>query len=291
MAVTRPARSAAGPRTGSDADDRAPTTASRSTRSRARSAGRRTSRSSAGSPRVTDVVLAIGTGVATEALRRGLARPESLRTVPPVVDGRVVEQTPATPGGGPRAARSPAGRPGGRHRRPAGLPEGARALRRRRRRAAAHGRGRRCGSAAGPLLDDGTARRSPAAGLGDRMRFVGERRDVPDLLPAFDVFAMSSRYEGLPCAVVEAMRCGLPVVATAVNSVPDLVVPGVSGVLVPPARPADLAAAARRPARRPRHRATPRPRGPAAGRRIVRRLRTVDRPRPGVLRILAADLS
>jgi glycosyltransferase involved in cell wall biosynthesis len=72
---------------------------------------------------------------------------------------------------------------------------------------------------------------------------VGERRDVPDLLPAFDVFVMSSRYEGLPCAVVEAMRCGLPVVATAVNSVPDLVVPGISGVLVPPARPDLLASA------------------------------------------------
>jgi glycosyltransferase involved in cell wall biosynthesis len=58
-----------------------------------------------------------------------------------------------------------------------------------------------------------------------------------------DVFAMASRYEGLPCAVVEAMRCGLPVVATAVNSVPDLVVPGESGVLVPTGRPATLAAA------------------------------------------------
>jgi glycosyltransferase involved in cell wall biosynthesis len=76
-----------------------------------------------------------------------------------------------------------------------------------------------------------------------RLRLVGERLDVPDLLPALDVFAMSSRYEGLPCAVVEAMRCGLPVVATAVNAVPDLVVPGVTGMLVPPAAPRALAAA------------------------------------------------
>ena len=43
------------------------------------------------------------------------------------------------------------------------------------------------------------------------------------LLPAFDVFALPSRYEGLPTAVVEAMICGVPVVATAVNAVADLV--------------------------------------------------------------------
>jgi glycosyltransferase involved in cell wall biosynthesis len=79
--------------------------------------------------------------------------------------------------------------------------------------------------------------------LQDRFLLAGERRDVAQLLPAMDVFAMASRYEGLPCAVVEAMRCGLPVVATAVNSVPDLVVPGESGVLVPTGRPATLAAA------------------------------------------------
>jgi glycosyltransferase involved in cell wall biosynthesis len=42
---------------------------------------------------------------------------------------------------------------------------------------------------------------------------------VPELLGAFDVYAISSLWEGLPCAVVEAMTCGIPVVATAVNSV------------------------------------------------------------------------
>ena len=190
---------------------------------------------------LTDVVLAIGTGVATEALRRGLARPSTLRTVPPVVDGRVVEQDERT-----RAAArqvlgvapdvpviGTAGRmdyqkapehfldavAGMRHRDAVGVWLGG-----------------------GPQLEE---LREDAAGRGltGRVRFVGERSDVPDLLPAFDVFAMSSRYEGLPCAVVEAMRCGLPVVATAVNSVPDLVVPGVSGVLVPPGRPAALGAA------------------------------------------------
>ena len=56
-------------------------------------------------------------------------------------------------------------------------------------------------------------------------------------MPALDVFAMSSLYEGLPCALVEAVTCGIPAVATAVNAVPDLIVPGRTGLLVPPDRP------------------------------------------------------
>jgi glycosyltransferase involved in cell wall biosynthesis len=63
---------------------------------------------------------------------------------------------------------------------------------------------------------------------------------VAELLPGLDVFAMSSLYEGLPCALVEAVSCGIPAVATAVNAVPDLIVPGRTGLLVPPARPALL---------------------------------------------------
>ena len=80
---------------------------------------------------------------------------------------------------------------------------------------------------------------------GVRVVLAGERTDVMDVLPAFDVFASSSRYEGLPTTLVEAMICGVPVVATAVNAVPDLVVPGETGLLVPPGRPARLAAAIR----------------------------------------------
>jgi glycosyltransferase involved in cell wall biosynthesis len=80
-------------------------------------------------------------------------------------------------------------------------------------------------------------------GLEDRMLLLGHRRDVPDLLPAFDVFALSSLYEGVPCAVVEAIRCGIPVVATAVNGVHEVVVPGRSGLLVPPRDPRALARA------------------------------------------------
>jgi glycosyltransferase involved in cell wall biosynthesis len=80
-------------------------------------------------------------------------------------------------------------------------------------------------------------------GLDGRVRLLGNRSDVAELLPAFDVFALASRYEGLPCVIVEAQQCGVPVVATAVNAVPDVVIPGETGLLVPPARPDLLATA------------------------------------------------
>lgn len=80
-------------------------------------------------------------------------------------------------------------------------------------------------------------------GLANHFLLLGDRRDVPVLLPGFDVFAMSSRYEGLPCAVVEAMTCGVPVVATAVNAVPEVVIPGKTGLLVPPGAPSLLSRA------------------------------------------------
>ena len=88
----------------------------------------------------------------------------------------------------------------------------------------------------GPLRRD-MERRADRRGLRDRFRCVGHRDDVPGLLPGLDVFAMASRYEGLPCAVAEAMTAGLPVVATAVNAVPDVVLPGETGLLVSPEQP------------------------------------------------------
>lgn len=88
-----------------------------------------------------------------------------------------------------------------------------------------------------------TERLAAKMGLGDRCLLLGDRADVAALLPGFDVFAMSSLYEGLPCAVVEAMTCGIPVAATAVNSVPEIVVAGKTGLLARPGDPESLARA------------------------------------------------
>ena len=88
-----------------------------------------------------------------------------------------------------------------------------------------------------------TERLIASRGLTERFLLLGHRTDVADLLPAFDVFAMSSLFEGLPCAIVEAMVCGLPVAATAVNSVPEIVIAGKTGLLARPADPASLSRA------------------------------------------------
>ena len=79
---------------------------------------------------------------------------------------------------------------------------------------------------------------------------TGRRMDVPRLVPAFDVFALSSKTEGLPLVVPEAMAVGLPVVATAVGGLPGVVEPDVTGVLVP-VDEAMLSAALGRLAREP----------------------------------------
>ena len=71
-------------------------------------------------------------------------------------------------------------------------------------------------------------------GLCDRVTFTGHRQDIPQLLQAMDGFVLSSNYEGLPFAVLEAMAMALPVVATAVDGVCDAIVSGETGFLVPP---------------------------------------------------------
>jgi glycosyltransferase involved in cell wall biosynthesis len=94
----------------------------------------------------------------------------------------------------------------------------------------------------GPLFES-TKRLIERRGLTGRFLLLGERQDVAALLPGFDIFALASLYEGLPCSVVEAITCGVPVVATAVNAVPEVVVPGRTGLLVPPAAPKLLGSA------------------------------------------------
>jgi glycosyltransferase involved in cell wall biosynthesis len=70
--------------------------------------------------------------------------------------------------------------------------------------------------------------------LGDACVFAGIRRDVPRLLAASDVFAMASRWEGLGLVFLEAMAVGLPVLSTHVSAIPEVVIQGVTGRLVPP---------------------------------------------------------
>ncbi|MFC7474210.1 glycosyltransferase [Dankookia sp. GCM10030260] len=89
---------------------------------------------------------------------------------------------------------------------------------------------------------EAAALRAQAAGLGDRVRFLGLLGDMPGFYAALDLYCLPSRNEGLPLALLEAQACGLPVVATAVGGVPAAVDPA-SGTLVPAEDPAALAAA------------------------------------------------
>ncbi len=82
-------------------------------------------------------------------------------------------------------------------------------------------------------------------GIADRVTFAGARDDVPSLLKLMDVFVLSSLSEGSPNAVLEAMAAGLPVVATDVGGLPEIVIDGESGILVPPGDSGALAAAVR----------------------------------------------
>jgi glycosyltransferase involved in cell wall biosynthesis len=193
--------------------------------------------------RRTHVFLAVGSAVAAEAIRRGLAPPDRVRTIPPATEGLV------RPTG--TAAR-------GLARRRLGLPAGVRLV----------GTVGRVDYQKAPELwiealsmipgddvwgvwiGDGPMRetlldKARRFGVADRFTLLGHRDDAVELLPALDVFALASRYEGLPCALIEAVEAGVPIVATAVNALPDIVVPGETGLLVSPQDPRSLARAIR----------------------------------------------
>jgi len=82
-----------------------------------------------------------------------------------------------------------------------------------------------------------------ARGLRGRVHFLGPRTDVPGLYRACDAYVLSSAWEGMPNTVMEAMASGVPVVATDVGGVRELVETGASGYVVPAGEPAALAEA------------------------------------------------
>jgi glycosyltransferase involved in cell wall biosynthesis len=198
--------------------------------------------------RITDLALCVGPAVAAEAVRRELVPAERIRTIGVAVDGpgRARADMSARLPQARRRARVALGLPPdvpvvgsvGRltyQKAPEDFVAAMQQL----------GRPDAVGVwvGSGELAD--RVRRRALAPSGPRIVLAGERANVLDLMPAFDVFALPSRYEGLPTVIVEAMICGVPVVATAVNAVHELVVPGETGLLVPPRRPAQLAAAVR----------------------------------------------
>lgn len=77
-------------------------------------------------------------------------------------------------------------------------------------------------------------------GVGERVVFAGMRRDIPQCLRLMDIYVQPSKFEGVPNAVLEAMAAGLPVVATDVGGVPEIVEDGVTGFLVSAGDDADL---------------------------------------------------
>jgi glycosyltransferase involved in cell wall biosynthesis len=79
-----------------------------------------------------------------------------------------------------------------------------------------------------------------------RVHFMGARRDLGNLLAAMDVFVLPSLWEGLPLSMILAMGAGLPVVATAVAGVPEVVEDGRTGLLVPPGDAAAIGRALQR---------------------------------------------
>ncbi|NOH00744.1 MAG: glycosyltransferase [Chloroflexi bacterium] len=87
-----------------------------------------------------------------------------------------------------------------------------------------------CGE--GPLREQ-LSRQIEALGLQEKVKLLGLWNDIPELLAAADVFVLPSRWEGSPMALLEAMMAGLPVVATRVEGVEDVVEHGAHGFLGP----------------------------------------------------------
>jgi glycosyltransferase involved in cell wall biosynthesis len=85
----------------------------------------------------------------------------------------------------------------------------------------------------GPSLDK-TKERVKQLGMSDQVSFLGFRQDIAEILAQVQIYALISNWEGLPCTIIEAMRASLPVVASDVGGVSEIVLDGQTGYLVPP---------------------------------------------------------
>jgi len=120
------------------------------------------------------------------------------------------------------------------------------------------------------MVGDGPMRptleaRAEALGIRDKVSFLGNRKDVADVLRSCDIFVRPSLMEGMPLTVLEAMACGVPVVATPVGGTPEVVQDEHTGLLVPPGNIGELSIALVRLAQQP----LLRERLGEAGRRLV----------------------
>ena len=91
------------------------------------------------------------------------------------------------------------------------------------------------------VLEEQLRRQADSLGVSERTTFTGSRGDVAALLPAFDVFALTSRFEGLPIALLEAMAAGLPSVVTPIGGIAEVLTEGVEGWFAPVGDPTAFA--------------------------------------------------
>jgi glycosyltransferase involved in cell wall biosynthesis len=85
----------------------------------------------------------------------------------------------------------------------------------------------------GPLRE-AVERQVEDLGLSKKVEFLGQRLDISEILASSDIFALFTKWEGFPISILEAMRAGLPVVASDVNGVHEAITDGQSGFLIPP---------------------------------------------------------
>jgi glycosyltransferase involved in cell wall biosynthesis len=118
------------------------------------------------------------------------------------------------------------------------------------------------------------AREAQRLGVAGHVLWLGERKDVPRLLQALDLYALPTLSDMLPMAMLEAMWAELPILATTAGGIPEAITDGVHGWLVPPKDPDALARALVGDYREPRRARPTRPQRPPVRVRLVHRRAT-----------------